>query len=668
MIRFLTLAVLSQIFFINLLGAQPANDNCTNATPILTPTSFCTGFAGGSNIGATSDANIPAAGCMPGSVEDVWYTFQAVASSVVITVNGASFNAPGGDTQQPSMALYSGDCGSLSLITCVTDVNFTNFIQYTDNNLVPGQLYYIRVDNSSGIGGTFDLCILNFNPVPPPNSDCPTGVPICSTDPFIVEAVSGVGNDPNELSDALCFGTFGESSSTWYTFTAATSGSLTFSIAPTNPGDDLDFALYSLPNGVGDCSGKVLERCMAAGGFDITSPCMGPTGLQDGQIDISNQSGCVDEQNNFLAPLDVVAGQAYAIIINNFTSTASGFSMSWGGTATFTAPEVSLATDITQDTICTGTQVTFTETIDYDTSITTINDIYWFFGTGATPVANSGAGPQVATYDTPGSYIATMTVNAGCYITLLQSIIVEQCCATSTVSITSQNVGCFGQNDGTATASMASGVQPFTYEWSDGQTTDVAVNLAAGTYSVTVTDDIGCTASSDVTITEPTLLSVAASPDDTINLGETITLSVSSNTDSTNFIWTGGNFSGTGSSVTVSPTETTTYYVVANNNNCIQVDTVVVFVDPVSLRVPNSFSPNADNLNESFGPLAVGVQILTFRVWDRWGAMLHDNPQTAWDGTNKGNPMPSDAYLFYIVARFPDGTEKKIEGDVTLIR
>ncbi len=55
--------------------------------------------------------------------------------------------------------------------------------------------------------------------------------------------------------------------------------------------------------------------------------------------------------------------------------------------------------------------------------------------------------------------------------------------------------------DGTATATVDGDAGPFTYEWSDGQTTETATNLTGGsTYSVTVTDDNGCTAVDEVTI------------------------------------------------------------------------------------------------------------------------------------------------------------------------
>lgn len=49
-----------------------------------------------------------------------------------------------------------------------------------------------------------------------------------------------------------------------------------------------------------------------------------------------------------------------------------------------------------------------------------------------------------------------------------------------------------GSNNGTASAQVAGGVGPYTYLWSDGQTTPMANGLAAGTYTVTITDCSGC--------------------------------------------------------------------------------------------------------------------------------------------------------------------------------
>jgi len=62
----------------------------------------------------------------------------------------------------------------------------------------------------------------------------------------------------------------------------------------------------------------------------------------------------------------------------------------------------------------------------------------------------------------------------------------SQCTLTASPSQT--NVTCYGANNGTASANASGGTAPYTYNWSNGQTTPTIANLAPGNYSVTVTD------------------------------------------------------------------------------------------------------------------------------------------------------------------------------------
>ncbi len=74
------------------------------------------------------------------------------------------------------------------------------------------------------------------------------------------------------------------------------------------------------------------------------------------------------------------------------------------------------------------------------------------------------------------------------------------------VNITGTDVLCNGDCYGTANLTVTGGTSPYTYLWSTGQTEQNIKNLCAGDYTVTVTDANGCTATSSVTITEPSLL------------------------------------------------------------------------------------------------------------------------------------------------------------------
>ncbi|MFN4083065.1 MAG: PKD domain-containing protein, partial [Bacteroidia bacterium] len=80
-------------------------------------------------------------------------------------------------------------------------------------------------------------------------------------------------------------------------------------------------------------------------------------------------------------------------------------------------------------------------------------------------------------------------------------VVIEVLPSTLSVSCSVvNNVTCVGGNNGSATVSVSGGVAPYTYAWSNGQNTPTAVNLTAGTYSVTVTDDIGVTRTCTVNI------------------------------------------------------------------------------------------------------------------------------------------------------------------------
>jgi hypothetical protein len=239
-------------------------------------------------------------------VEDVWFKFVAIATDVTITINGNQGSPVGGTLNRPQVALYSGACGSGGDIICGSPPTGQNIIQVYKGGLTIGETYYIRVDGFNSNNGTFKYCINNYNPVPTPSGDCPTAVVLCDKSGFNVPSVTGAGTNNTEMNDATCFNSIGssppyESNSTWYVFTFATSGTFNFSLTPSNPNDDLDFAVYKLPNGIGNCTNKQLVRCMG-------SSCPGSTGLRSTSIDVSEGINCSIFQDNFLSTLTVVAG------------------------------------------------------------------------------------------------------------------------------------------------------------------------------------------------------------------------------------------------------------------------------------------------------------------------------------------------------------------------
>ena len=120
-------------------------------------------------------------------------------------------------------------------------------------------------------------------------------------------------------------------------------------------------------------------------------------------------------------------------------------------------------------------------------------------GTGAyTYKWNNPGGSTTATVSnlSPGTYTVTVTDAAGCTATAVVSIAASL--QPNVVIVASSNANC--STPGSATASVSGGASPYIYLWSNNETTATAVNLAAGTYTVTITDANNCTATASVTI------------------------------------------------------------------------------------------------------------------------------------------------------------------------
>ncbi len=325
------------------LYAQPSNDECTGAIPLTNIQNWCSAAGAFTTVGATL-SSLGRPFCFPSSTTapDVWFSFVAQAPELRISVKGAAGQSPGGTLQSPQLAVYSGNCGALFIVQCVSDRLGANFVELQMGGLETGKTYFIRVSGRNDLRGTFQMCVSNFSPVLNLLADCPTGQVLCSNSAMTVDFVSGEGVDPNELNNVCgrtgCQPT--EYQSTWLKWRAGTTGSLTFTITPLNPTDDIDFVLFELPNGIDNCTGRIPLRCMSSG-ENVGQPlsnwiaCTGATGLRTGETGDIEYCGCSTGDNNFLAPLAMTAGKNYALAVVNYSRSGKGFRIEFGGTGTF---------------------------------------------------------------------------------------------------------------------------------------------------------------------------------------------------------------------------------------------------------------------------------------------------------------------------------------------
>tara|TARA_R110000796_G_scaffold88850_3_gene191802 strand:+ start:3839 stop:9781 length:5943 start_codon:yes stop_codon:yes gene_type:complete len=146
-------------------------------------------------------------------------------------------------------------------------------------------------------------------------------------------------------------------------------------------------------------------------------------------------------------------------------------------------------------------------------------------------------------------------------------------------SINSTNVTCAGEQNGTATVSVSGGIAPYSYMWSDGQTSAIATGLIGGEYSITITDDLGTQLTSSITISEPEEIEFSKTDDITVYSGYAPescgTIAISSvwggNAPYT-YEWSTGE---TTEAITVCPEESMTYFITITDANGCSVSTEI---------------------------------------------------------------------------------------------
>lgn len=74
-----------------------------------------------------------------------------------------------------------------------------------------------------------------------------------------------------------------------------------------------------------------------------------------------------------------------------------------------------------------------------------------------------------------------------------------------------EDISCFGASDGGITSTMTGGTSPYTYNWSNGETTETIDGLSAGNYTLNLTDDNGCVISQSITLNNPLVLNASIS-------------------------------------------------------------------------------------------------------------------------------------------------------------
>lgn len=112
--------------------------------------------------------------------------------------------------------------------------------------------------------------------------------------------------------------------------------------------------------------------------------------------------------------------------------------------------------------------------------------------------------------------------------------------------------------------------------------------------------------------------------------------------------------------------------IVTNNFGCVDTSYQLVIINPeFRFWPPNAFTPNNDNLNDTFLPICVGTENYELKIYDKWGENIFTTTDflQGWNGKFKGQLCKQDVYVWR--AEFINAVTKRKEvrfGHVTLLK
>jgi len=112
------------------------------------------------------------------------------------------------------------------------------------------------------------------------------------------------------------------------------------------------------------------------------------------------------------------------------------------------------------------------------------------------------------------------------------------------------------------------------------------------------------------------------------------------------------------------------YLYMVTPEGCTAVDSVRTVPPNATIYFPNSFSPNGDGINDTFGGEGVLLDRYELYVFDRWGGIIFQSSDilVRWDGTMKGEEVMNGVYQYKYLVRGLKMPLKQGFGHVVILR
>lgn len=240
---------------------------------------------------------------------------------------------------------------------------------------------------------------------------------------------------------------------------------------------------------------------------------------------------------------------------------------------------------------------------------------------------SNGAASSSVTGLVAGTYSGTVTDANGCQASEMVNVTGP---AAISGSVTTVDAGC-GSSNGSATVTASGGTPGYTYLWSNGETSAAAGNLAAGNYSVTVTDANGCPAVFVASVSNTNAPVVVAGSTDASAYGACDGSALANATGGTSpysYLWSSGDTTSNTTGLCAGTYNVT----VTDASNCSGTASVVVS-QPVGLTMHqgagSGFRIYPNPSNGKFFIYGTGSQVSVLRIYNVPGEIVFSLPEMA---------------------------------------
>jgi hypothetical protein len=550
-------------------AAAPANDNCANAT-VLTPGATCVPTNGTTAGATTSGLAVQACFGFTGTAEDdVWYQFVATSTTHYVNVTGAAnFDAV--------IEVYGGTCAAPTFLNCADQVGIAGTEFVSVSGLTVGNTYRVRVfdyEATASTTPTFTICVTT-----PCALTTPAGA-ILETEACGDSSNNGCQRVVPQYGSISCgqtvagtvFANNGLRDFDYYSFTLSAADSVHLTVNSEFP---VIVQIVSVP-AVGGCASITLASAAGAGiqvnscqtantsAFIATAGTYYvrvfpttffglPCGAGPNDYNLSFRIG--QQMASTTTPTNAICTAANGSATSATTGGRTPYTFAWSnstsgqnlsnvaaGTYTLTVTDANLCRVTTSTTV--GTTTNTVNTTISNTPVVCLTQ-----GTASLTTPTGGTAPYAFNWGggitiqnrinlPAATYNVTVTDANGCSTT--RSTVVASTSSTISSTISNTPAGCVTLGTANLTTPTG-GTTPYAFNWGGGITSQNRVGLAAGSYTVTITDANGCATTRSTNVASSAITVTGSSATTATSCGVSTgvaTVTASNGQSPYNFLW-----------------------------------------------------------------------------------------------------------------------------------